>query len=73
MKRIGFPGEINTLHLQPTSRWAVARVLSAIRVISRAVADDHALALRAATKAASPRRSVAELRAMYVPPLASHR
>ena len=61
------------LHLQPTSRWAVDRILSAIGAIARAVADDHALALRAATKAASPRRSLADVRAMYVPRFVTRR
>ena len=32
----------------------------------RAIAADHELALRAAEKAASPRKNLAEVRAMYV-------
>ena len=42
--------------------------MATIRAPPRAVlAEEQALALRAAEKAASPRQSVAELRAMYVP------
>jgi hypothetical protein len=37
------------------------------------VASDHALALRATTKAALTRRNQAEMRAMCVTPPASHR
>jgi hypothetical protein len=73
MKRTEFPGAANRLHLQRPSRWSVDRVLSAIRCIARGVASEHALALRATTKAALPRKNQADLRAMCVTPLASHR
>ncbi len=46
----------------PTRNGAIATISAAARVI----AEEQALALRAAEKAASPRQSVAELRAMYV-------
>lgn len=59
----------NTLDLQHTSRWTIDRVSATIYVIARIVAAEHALALRAATKAALQRRSLAEVRATYVPPL----
>lgn len=58
----------HTLKLQPTSRRTAEQVIATIRVIARAVAADHALARCAATKAASPRRNLAEVRAVYVPP-----
>ena len=68
MKRIGLPGTVNALYLRQTSRCTIERVYSVMRATARAVAADNALALRAATKAeASPRRSLAEVRAMYVP------
>lgn len=46
----------------PTRSGAIATLGAAARVI----AEEQALALCAAEKAASPRQSVAELRAMYV-------
>ena len=46
----------------PTQNGAIATIGGAARVI----AEEQALALRAAEKAAMPRQSVAELRAMYV-------
>jgi hypothetical protein len=52
----------HVLHLQQTYR----RMLGGVRVLG-AVTAEHTLALRAATKAASPRQSLAEVRAMYVP------
>jgi hypothetical protein len=48
--------------------WSIARILSAIRAIARAVATDHARALDAAAKAQLPRRSLAELRATCATP-----
>jgi len=53
--------------LQQTSRWTLEGVRASIHAILRAVTAEHTLALRAATKAASPRQSLAEVRAMYVP------
>ena len=58
----------NTFRLQQTSRWTLEGVGTSIRAIARAVAAEHTLALHAATKAASPRQSLAEVRAMCVPP-----
>lgn len=43
-----------------------------IRAIVRALAAEHTRALHASTKAASPRQSLAELRAMYVPSSEPH-
>jgi hypothetical protein len=57
----------NIFRLQQTSRWTLEGVGASIRAIARAVAAEHTLALRAATKTASPRQSLAEVRAMYVP------
>jgi hypothetical protein len=57
----------NIFRLQQTSPWTLEGVGTSIRAIARAVAAEHKLALRAATKAASPRQSLAEVRAMYVP------
>jgi hypothetical protein len=62
----------NTLHLQQTYRQTLDGLSTTIRAIVRAVAAEHTLALRAATKAASPRQSLPEVRAMYVPPLDPH-
>jgi hypothetical protein len=42
--------------------------LSTLTVCVRAVADEHALALVAASKAALPRRDIAEVRDMYLSP-----
>ena len=56
----------NIFRLQQTSPWTLEGVGTSIRAIARAVAAEHKLALRAATKAASPRQSLAEVRAMYV-------
>jgi hypothetical protein len=60
------------LHLQQTPRPTLDRVHATIRAIARAVAAEHTLALRAATKANTPRQRLAELRAMYVTPLDPH-
>ena len=62
----------HVLPLQQTYRRTLGGVRATIRAILRAVTAEHTLALRAATKAASPRQSLAEVRALYVPPLASH-
>ena len=58
----------HALHLQQTYRRTLGRVRAAIRAILSAVTAEHTLALRAAAKAALPRRSQAEVRAMYVSP-----
>ena len=57
----------HALHSHQTDRRTLDGILATIRAIVRAVAAEHTLALRAATKAASPRQSLAEVRAMYVP------
>ena len=57
----------HVLHLQQTYRRTLGGVRATIGSILRAVTAEHTVALRAATKAASPRQSLAELRAMYVP------
>jgi hypothetical protein len=57
----------HVLHLQQTYRRALGGARATIRAILRAVTAEHTLALRAATRAASPRQSLAEVRAMYVP------
>jgi hypothetical protein len=59
----------HALHLQQTDRRTRGGVRAAIRAILSAVTAEHTLALRAATKAALPRQSLAEVRAMYVSPL----
>jgi hypothetical protein len=58
----------NLSHLPLPSRWNVDRVHSTIRAAACAAVAEHALALHAATKAASPRTCVNEVRAMYVLP-----
>ena len=60
------------MQLQQTYRRTRSGVGAAIRAIARVIAAEHTLALRAATKAASPRQSLAEVRAMYVAPPAPH-
>ena len=57
------------LHLQHSPRQILVRVNAMIGAIARAVVAERSLALRAATKAASPRQRLAEVRAMYVPSL----
>jgi hypothetical protein len=57
----------HVLHLQQTYRRTLDEARATIRAILRAVTAEHTLALRAATRAASPRQSLAEVRAMYVP------
>jgi hypothetical protein len=57
----------NTFRLQQTSRGTFEGVRASIRAVLLAVTAEHTRALRAATKAASPRQSLAEVRAMYVP------
>lgn len=55
------------LHLKQTYRRTRSGVVATIRAIARVVAAEHTLAQCAAAKAASPRRSLAEVRAMYLP------
>ena len=57
------------LHLKQTYRRTRSGVVATIRTIVRAVTAEHTLALRAATKAASPRTSAGDVRAIYVPTL----
>lgn len=57
----------HVLHLQQTYRRMLGGVRATIGAILGAVTAEHTLALRAATKAASPRQSLAEVRAMYAP------
>jgi len=57
----------NTLQLHPWARWTLNGVSASMRAIARAVAAEHTLALNAARKAALPRHTLAEVRAMYVP------
>lgn len=55
------------LHLQHSPRQTFVRVNAMIGAIARALVAERSLALQAATKAASPRQRLAEVRAMYVP------
>ena len=57
------------LRLRHSPRQTLVRVNAMIGAIARAVVAERSLALRAATKSASPRRHRAEVRAMYVPSL----
>lgn len=54
------------LYWQKTYRWTLS-VIGTIGTVMRAVTREHTLALHAATKALSPRQSLPEVRAMYVP------
>ena len=58
----------HVLPWQQTFWRTLGGVRATIRAILSAVTAEHTLALRAATKAALPRQSLAEVRAMYVPP-----
>ncbi len=58
----------HALQLHREYRRTLGGVRTAIRAILSAVTAEHTLALRAATKAALPRQSLAEVRAMYVSP-----
>lgn len=60
---------VKAWHLQQKSRRAFDKFSATIRAIAHALVAEHALALRAATKAASPRKGHAEVRALYLPPL----
>ena len=60
----------HTLRLKQSYRPIRGRAVETIGSAARVLAEEQALALRAAEKAASPRRSVAELRAMYHLPAA---
>ena len=55
------------LHWKQTYRQTRSGLVATIRTIARAVSAEHTLAQRAAAKAASPRQSLADVRAMYVP------
>jgi hypothetical protein len=55
---------LDCLETSPKTRWQVSRT---IRTVLWAVNHEHTLALQAAAKAVSPRRSLAEVRAMYLP------
>ena len=61
----------HTLHLQHSPRQTLVRVNAMIGAIARAVVAERSLALRAATKAASPRQRLADVRAVYVRSLES--
>lgn len=56
----------HTLRFKQTYRRNQGATADSIGTVARAIAADHDLALRAAAKAASPRKNLAELRAMYV-------
>jgi hypothetical protein len=56
----------HTLGLKQTYRRIQGGKTNTIGTVTRAIAADHELALRAAEKAASPRKNLAEVRAMYV-------
>ncbi len=56
-----------TLDWLETSPKTRKRVTKTIRTVLWTVIHEHTLALQAATKAVSPRRSLAEVRAMYLP------
>ena len=59
----------STLHLHQSAPSSIERFHSKIRAAASNVAADHSLALVASAKAASPRKSLAALRAMYAAPL----
>ena len=56
----------HTLRLKQTYRRNQSGIADTIKGGARSLAADHRLALLAAEKAASPRKNLAEIRAMYV-------
>ena len=56
----------HTLRLKQTYRRNQSGISDTIKGGARSLAADHRLALLAAEKAASPRKNLAEIRAMYV-------
>jgi hypothetical protein len=56
----------HTLRLKQTVRRNQSGISDTIGDAARSLAAEHELALRAAEKAASPRKNLAEVRAMYV-------
>jgi len=56
----------HTLRLKQTVRRNQSGLSDTIGGAARSLAAEHQLALRAAEKAASPRKNLAEVRAMYV-------
>ena len=56
----------HTLRLKQTYRRNQSGISDTIKGEARSLAADHRLALLAAEKAASPRKNLAEIRAMYV-------
>ncbi len=56
----------HTLRLKQTYRRNQSGESDTIGAATRSLAAEHELALRAAEKAASPRKNLAEIRAMYV-------
>jgi len=60
---------VKAWHLEQKFRRAFDKFSATIRAIAHALVVEHALALRAATKAASPRKGQAEVRVLYLPPL----
>ena len=57
----------HTLRLKQTYRPIRGGAIEKIGAAARVLAEEQALALRAAEKAALPRQNVAELRALYLP------
>ena len=57
----------HTLRLKQGYRPIRGGAIDTIGAAARVLAEEQALALRAAEKAASPRQNLAELRAMYLP------
>lgn len=55
------------LHWKQAYPWTRSEVIGTIGTVMRAVTREYGLALQAAAKAISPRQSLAEVRAMYVP------
>jgi hypothetical protein len=56
----------HTLRLKQTVRRNQSGISDTIGGAARSLAAEHQLALRATEKAASPRKNLAEVRAMYV-------
>ena len=57
--------QAQALNLPQAHRWDFAGLGARIRGIVRTLETEQTLALRASTKAASPRQNLTELRAMY--------
>ena len=58
----------SAVHQKRTSRWSIDRIPANVSAVAADMAADHMMALFASAKASTPRKNLAEVRAMYVAP-----